>query len=330
MPAAWQDGAGSLLLLAAAHQTGLLARLTQALPLRSATAPARLARMLPATIQALLLTLLFLSAVGLRRTWDLRSYAGSALALLTGRPWAYGYRHVERYLAAIARAGGAETLTNPLAAWTTQLWCPTALASDESTITVYSDGHRKPVYTDDRIGWGLIGRTGAIEGCRALVLLHDDNGHPLLVMTARGDTHLTVGLPQILARYEQVLGRRLVAQIIVDREGMGADFLAGLVADRRMVITLLRSRPFQSGGLRPVARHRRQFRSVSGHQHDANFCCAWQKTKHAGLLVRSAPTLKWSPQSVACSHYHGPSVADHAGITLSVQAKGQSSSLVFV
>jgi len=241
MSVAWQDGAGSLLLLAAAHETGLLATLSQALPVRSATAPARLARMLPATIQALLLTLLFLSAVGLRRTWDLRSYAGSALALLTGRLWAYGYRHVERFLAAIARARAAEPLTDALAVWTTQLWCPTALESDELTITVYIDGHRKPVYTDDRIPRGLIGRTGAIEGCRALVLLHDDHGHPLLATTARGDTHLTVGLPQILARYEQVLGRRLVARIIVDREGMGADFLAGLVADRRMVITLLRS-----------------------------------------------------------------------------------------
>lgn len=241
MPVVWQDGAGSLLLLAAAHETGLLASLTQALPVRSATAPARLAGMLPATIQALLLTVLFLSAVGLRRTWDLRSYAGSALALLTGRLWAYGYRHVERFLAAIARAGAAEPVTDALAAWTTQLWCPTALASDELTITVYIDGHRKPVYTDDRIPRGLIGRTGAIEGCRALVLLHDDHGHPLLATTARGDTHLTLGLPQILARYEQVLGRRLVARIIVDREGMGADFLAGLVADGRVVITLLRS-----------------------------------------------------------------------------------------
>ena len=241
MPATWQDGAGSLLLLAAAHETGLLATLTQALPLRSATAPARLARMLPASIQALLLTLLFLSAVGLRRTWDLRSYAGSALALLTGRLCAYGYRHVEWFLAAIAHSGGAEPVTDALAQWTARLWCPTAREPDGLTMTVYIDGHRKAVYSEKRIPRGLVARYGAIRGCRALVLLHDDNGHPLLATTARGDTHLTLGLPQILARYEQVLGRQLVARIIVDREGMGADFLAGLVADRRVVITLLRS-----------------------------------------------------------------------------------------
>ena len=43
---------------------------------------------------------IFLEAVGLRRTWDLRGYTGQALALLTGRHLAYGYRHIERREAA--------------------------------------------------------------------------------------------------------------------------------------------------------------------------------------------------------------------------------------
>jgi hypothetical protein len=57
------EGAGSLLLLAAAHETGLLAALTNALP--APQLPARLAHMQATTIRALLLTLLFLTAVGL-------------------------------------------------------------------------------------------------------------------------------------------------------------------------------------------------------------------------------------------------------------------------
>jgi hypothetical protein len=48
----------------------------------------------------LLLTLLFLPAVGLHRFWDLRSYTGRKLALLTGRSRPYSYRHTERFLAA--------------------------------------------------------------------------------------------------------------------------------------------------------------------------------------------------------------------------------------
>jgi hypothetical protein len=238
---AWQDGAGSLLLLAAAHETGLITTLLTALPTPAPTT--RLGRMGHATIRALLLTLLFLTAVGLRRTWDLRSYTGDALALLTGRVWAYGYRHAERFLVWLTRAGAADPLTNALACWTTQLWSPAAAltAAPAAPAYYYIDGHRKPVYADARIPRGLIGRTGVIEGCRALVLLHDAQGHPLLATTHRGDQHLTIGLRQILARYTQATGRRTIDHVVVDREGMGGDFLAGLVAAGCTVITILRA-----------------------------------------------------------------------------------------
>jgi hypothetical protein len=41
------------------------------------------------------------------------------------------------------------------------------------------------------------------EPFSALVLLHDEQGHPLLAATHRVDQHLTVGLPSFIARYEQ-------------------------------------------------------------------------------------------------------------------------------
>jgi hypothetical protein len=43
------------------------------------------------------LTLLFLGAVGIPRTWDLRGYTADGLALLTGRTRAYGYRCTEAF-----------------------------------------------------------------------------------------------------------------------------------------------------------------------------------------------------------------------------------------
>ena len=73
----------------------------------------------------LLLTLLFLGAVGIPRTWDLRGYTADGLALLTGRTRAYGYRYTEAFLSQIARADGAERFTETLAYWATQLWHPT-------------------------------------------------------------------------------------------------------------------------------------------------------------------------------------------------------------
>jgi hypothetical protein len=235
-----------LLLLAAANETGLIAQLGEALPTEATPPHPPLAGSSAVVHQRLLLTLLFLGAVGLHRTWDLRGYAADGLALLTGRKRAYGYRYTEAFLSQVAHFDGAERLTDALAHWTTQLWHPLDDASEaKSALTCYIDGHRKPVYTDACIPRGLVGRLGAILGCRALVLLHDEQGHPLLATTHRGDQHLMVGLPSIVARYEQQETLARVERIIVDREGMGTEFLAGLHIEGRTVVTILRTNQYQ-------------------------------------------------------------------------------------
>jgi hypothetical protein len=52
---------------------------------------------------------------------------------------------------------------------------------------------------------------------------------------------LTVGVPAILTRSEQATGKAVQTWIIVDREGMAAQFLADLVAAGRTVVTVLRT-----------------------------------------------------------------------------------------
>jgi hypothetical protein len=63
----------------------------------------------------------------------------------------------------------------------------------------------------------------------------------LLVTTDRGDQHLTIGLPAILTRYEQASGLESLKRIVVDREGMSAEFLAALAGEGRTVVTILRT-----------------------------------------------------------------------------------------
>jgi hypothetical protein len=94
------------------------------------------------------LTLLFLEAVGLQRTWDLRGYTGQALALLTTRPRAYGYRHIERFLAELASIGADAPLTEAFARWTALLWEEAPQEGENPVPVFYVDGHRKPVYAD--------------------------------------------------------------------------------------------------------------------------------------------------------------------------------------
>jgi transposase len=246
----YHEQAGGLLLLAAATETGLLTSLEQALPTAPATpAPVCLPLAGSATVRRrLLLTLLFLSAAGIPRTWDLRGYTADGLALLTGRTRAYGYRYTEAFLSQVARADGAEHLTNALAGWATHLWHPPVEETgqaEQQTLTCYIDGHRKPVYSAVLLPRGLIGRLGIVLGCRALLLLHDEHGHPLLVTTHRGDLHLRVGIPALLARYEQQVEHVRVQRMIVDREGMATEFLARLHAQGRSVVTILQTNQYR-------------------------------------------------------------------------------------
>jgi len=109
----------------------------------------------------------------------------------------------------------------------------------------YVDGHRKPVYADKLIPRGLIGCSGKILGCRALVLLHDDQGYPREASTHRGDQHLTMGLPQILARSHEIEGEAAPMRVVVDREGMAAPFLSDLKALGHTVVTVLRTDQYE-------------------------------------------------------------------------------------
>jgi hypothetical protein len=242
----WQEGAGALLLLAAANATDLLSQLEGALPMKQQHVPVQgsAPQHLFQPQLRLLLTLLFLNAVGLHRPWDLRNYTGSELGLLTGRAQPYSYRHVERFLRILATANADEAFTAALAGWTSTLWQVKARSQEAISPHVYVDGHRKAVYTDTLIPRGLIGNSGKILGCRALTLLHDDQGHPLLVTTHRGDLHLTNGIPAVLTRYEQATDVVHLTDLVVDREAMAADFLAQMSMEGRTMTTILKTNQY--------------------------------------------------------------------------------------
>ena len=233
-----------MLLLAAAQHTGLLEALVEAvMALADPTIPG-LSPSNPAVVARLLLTLLFLPVAGVARTWDLRSYTGTMLAVLTGRERAYSQRYTERFLARLAHAGAAECLSEVVARWTWSLWQPEQPSAEQpdAPAVFYVDGLSLAVYSDVLVPRGPVGKLGGkILGCREVVVLHDADGHPRLSTTHRGDQHLTRGLPQMLHCYEQATGQALMQRVVVDREGMAADFLAQLQQEGRQVVTLLRS-----------------------------------------------------------------------------------------
>ncbi len=237
-----------MLLLAAVQQTGLLNALVAAITEVADSTMLGLSPANPDVVARLVLTLLFLPVAGLARTWDLRSYTGTMLAVVTGRERAYSQRYTERFLARLAHAGADEDLTEVMAKWTWSLWQTEQPASDqpEAPAVFYVDGHRKAVYSDVLVPRGPVGKLGGkILGCRELVVLHDAQGHPLLATTHRGDLHLTSGLPCMLRRYEQATGQAQMQRVVVDREGMAAEFLAQLQQEGRQVVTLLRADQYE-------------------------------------------------------------------------------------
>ena len=138
-----------------------------------------------------------------------------------------------------------------MARWTWSLWQAEQPSPDEPSprAVFYIDGHRKAVYSDVLVPRGPVGRLdGKILGCRELVVLHDAQGHPLLATTHRGDQHLTIGVPQMLRCYEQAAGQTHMQRVVVDREGMAAEFLAQLKLEGRQVVTLLRSDQYEGEG----------------------------------------------------------------------------------
>ena len=159
-----QEGAGGLLLLAAAHETALLSQLEEALPMKqqiSCVSQPSPHQLFPPQ-RSLLLTLLFLPAVGLHRFWDLCGYTGRELALLSGRSHPYSYRHTERFLLRLSELNGDQTLTEALARWTASLWYAEDATLETSSSHFYLDGHRKPVYTQTLIPRRRIGNSGKI------------------------------------------------------------------------------------------------------------------------------------------------------------------------
>ncbi len=165
-----------MLRLSAVQQTGLLKALVTAImevadPRIPGLSPAN-----PAVVARLVLTLLFLPVAGLARTWDLRSYTGTMLAVVTGRERAYSQRYTERFLACLAHARADDRLTEVMARWTWLLWqpeSPEALQPAPPAV-FYVDGLSLAVYSDVLVPRGPVGKLGGkILGCRELVVLHD-------------------------------------------------------------------------------------------------------------------------------------------------------------
>lgn len=197
-----------------------------------------------------LLTMLTMPLLGLFKPYNLNTYSGTALGLLTGRGRPYSADEMEHFILSGVRVGWVEPLTADVARWATQLWASNDSPATESPTYLYWDWHVKAVYSDYHLPRTKHGTRDRIVGARKQLMLHDAVGHLLFLRTYRGDTHLIEGMVDGTAYYEGLAKSHALTHQIFDREGLSVAHFKDLLADEgdRQFITCLKSNQYHGLG----------------------------------------------------------------------------------
>jgi len=194
-----------------------------------------------------LLTLLMMPGLDLFKPYDLNTYTGTALGLLTERHRPYSADEMEHFVLGCVRVGWTEPLTADVAGWATQLWATSDGGDSDAPAYLYWDWHVKAVYSDYRVPRTKHGTSDRIIGARKQLMLHDAAGHLLFMRTYRGDTHLIDGMVDGTAYYEGLAESQRLTHQIFDREGLSVAHFKGLLGgeERRQFITCLKSNQYE-------------------------------------------------------------------------------------
>jgi hypothetical protein len=193
-----------------------------------------------------LLTLLAMPMMGLFKPYELNTYSGTALGLLTRRGRPYSADEMEHFILSSVRVGWVEPLTADAASWATQLWAADGPQATDAPLYLYWDWHVKTVYSDYHLPRTKHGTSDRIVGARKQLMLHDAGGHLLFMRTYRGDTHLIDGMVDGTAYYEGLAESQRLTHQIFDREGLSVAHFKELIDDEnRQFTTCLRSNQYE-------------------------------------------------------------------------------------
>ena len=193
-----------------------------------------------------LLTLLAMPMMGLCKPYELNTYSGTALGLLTRRGRPYSADEMEHFILSSVRVGWVEPLTADAASWATQLWAADGPQATDAPLYLYWDWHVKTVYSDYHLPRTKHGTSDRIVGARKQLMLHDAGGHLLWMRTYRGDTHLIDGMVDGTAYYEGLAESQRLTHQIFDREGLSVAHFKELIDDEnRQFTTCLRSNQYE-------------------------------------------------------------------------------------
>ena len=194
-----------------------------------------------------LLTLMMMPGSSLFRPYNLNTYTGTALSLLTERHRPYSGDDMEHFVLSCVRIGWTEPLTADVATWATQLWATSDQSKSGAPTYLYWDWHVKAVYSSYHVPRTKHGTSDRIVGARKQLMLHDGGGHLLFMHTYRGDTHLIAGMVDGTTYYEGLAESQRLTHQIFDREGLSVAHFKDLLGgeERRQFITCLKSNQYE-------------------------------------------------------------------------------------
>lgn len=194
-----------------------------------------------------LLTLVMMPGLGLFRPYDLNTYTGTALGLLTERYRPYSADEMAHFVLSCVRIGWTEPLSAAVAAWATQLWATSDPSESATPTYLYWDWHVKVIYSGHHVPRTKHGTSDRIVGARKQLMLHDAAGRLLWMRTYRGDTHLIDGMVDGTVHYEGLAESQRLTHQIFDREGLSVAHFKHLLTseDPRQFITCLKSNQYE-------------------------------------------------------------------------------------
>ena len=197
----------------------------------------------PATIIQKNETLLYLPVFGMERPYHLDKYHKRGLGLLTGSGKRYSYNTMDGYLGNLEKLKMGRKMSELLARCYMQALCIGIELKDGSYF--YIDGHAKHVWSSKNIPRVFFTTLKRAERGLHQFFLNSSTGHPLILLTCPGDTHLTKEMFNLIDCFENAIGKEMVKVSIFDREGLSIAIFEEFRRRKKYFICLLRDNQYK-------------------------------------------------------------------------------------
>lgn len=188
-------------------------------------------------------TLLYLPIFGMERPYHLDKYHKRGLGLLVGSGKRYSYETLDRYLCDIDKIEMSKDMSEKLVRCYMEALCIEIELKDGSYF--YIDGHAKHVWSGKNIPKVFFTTLKRAEKGLHQFFINSSKGHPLILLTCSGDSHLTKEMFNLIDCFENAVGKEIMKVTIFDREGLSLAIFEEFDCRKKYFITLLRENQYK-------------------------------------------------------------------------------------